>query len=97
MTEQFETARFLKLSFGDKKVIETILDTYGFIKMKQPRKANGKKYTVAELDKITTKAERDKGVFIRIANHDTCVVGNYIEDIWDCGYKTIGNYWIKKG
>lgn len=95
LTEQYHKAIAFKLDYTDKKVIDAVLAAHGFTKMKQPRKANGTKYTVAELDKLTTKAERDRGVYVRVANHDTVVIGDYIEDTWDCGCKTIGNYWIK--
>lgn len=78
-----------------KQTMEKVLKNHGWVKMKQPRKADGTKYTVRELDKIVSKNVRDKGVLVTISNHHTAVVGNNIVDIWDCGYKTICNYYIK--
>ena len=46
----------IKSCYGitDKQVIERVLKKFGFVKMKQPRKEDGKKYTVGELDEILT-------------------------------------------
>lgn len=87
----------IKTSYGitNKEVMEYILKQFGYIKMKQPKKANGKKYMVKELDKIIDAATRNKGVFVTVANHHTCIKGCCIQDIWNCGDKTVGNYYIK--
>lgn len=77
---------------NEKRCEDKLLEKYGFIKVKQPRKANGLKYTIGELDEL----ER-KGTFvIRCAGHLTVVVDDTLYDIWDCRRKTIGNYYIKK-
>lgn len=78
-----------------KQVMERILEKFGYVKMKQPRKPDGKKYMVREMDEILSKQEMREGVLVTVASHHTCIVGGKIQDIWDCGYKTVGNYYVK--
>ena len=87
----------IKTCYGitDKQVMEYILNKFGYVKMKQPRKADGKKYTVAELDEIIPPDIRNKGVLVTVANHHTCIIGSCVQDIWDCRDKSVGNYYIK--
>lgn len=73
-----------------------MLVKFGYIKKAQPRKADNTKYTVSEMDKILTKKEMAEGVLVTVANHHTCITGGHIQDIWDCGYKTVGNYYVKR-
>lgn len=79
-----------------KQVMERVLAKFGYIKKAQPRKADNTKYTVSEMDKILTKKEMAEGVLVTVANHHTCITGGHIQDIWDCGYKTVGNYYVKR-
>lgn len=78
-----------------KQVMEKVLERFGYIKMKQPRKADGKKYRVCELDEILTPQQMKDGVLVTVANHHTCIRGGAIFDIWNCGYKSVGNYYVK--
>ena len=78
-----------------KQVVEKVLQEFGYVKMKQPRKADEKKYTVAELDEIIPADIRNKGVLVTVAGHHTCIIGMCVQDIWDCRYKSVGNYYIK--
>lgn len=78
-----------------KQVMERVLKKFGYVKMKQPRKLDGKKYFVYELDELVTKKQLNAGILVTIAGHHTCVKGNNVVDIWDCRYKTIGNYYVK--
>lgn len=79
----------------DKETMELVLKEYGYVKMKQPRRANGKKYLVGEMDELLTVKEKMEGVLVTIANHHTCITGGVVQDIWDCRYKTVGNYYVK--
>lgn len=79
-----------------KQVIERVLAKFGYVKMAQPRKSDNTKYTVWEMDKILTKKEMEEGVLVTVANHHTCITGGHIQDIWNCGYKTVGNYYVKR-
>lgn len=87
----------IKSCYGitDKQVIERVLKKFGFVKMKQPRKEDGKKYTVGELDEILTKKQIEEGVLVTVARHHTCIKHGYLQDIWDCRYKSVGNYYVK--
>ena len=80
-----------------KQVVEKVLEEWGWIKMKQPRKWNGKKYEVREMDEILTPEQMKDGVLITIANHHTCIKDGMIQDIWNCGRKSVGNYYVRKG
>lgn len=72
---------------------KTYLEKLGWVKNKQPKKPNGKKYTIEEFCK---KIAKPKEVYVvSCANHLTCVVDKEIHDIWNCGCKSVGNYWTK--
>lgn len=79
-----------------KQVMEKVLQEFGYVKMKQPRKADGKKYTVGEMDKLLTDKQMQEGVLITVANHHTCITGGMIQDIWNCSYKSVGNYYVRE-
>lgn len=78
-----------------KQVMEKVLNQFGYVKMKQPRKSNGAKYMVYELDKILTPKQMKEGVLVTVAKHHTCIKNGVIQDIWNCGLKTVGNYYVK--
>ena len=76
---------------NDKKVYEKLLNDLGFVKMKQPRKADNTKYTIGEIDRLI-----GSGIaVVSCAHHLTCVKDYVCYDLWDCRYKSIGNYYIK--
>ena len=75
--------------------MEGVLKKFGYIKMKQPRKASGRKYTVGEMDEVLTATQMEEGVLLTIANHHTCIRFGTVIDIWDCRHKTVGNYYVK--
>ena len=76
---------------NEKKVYEKYLEQLGWSKQKQPRKDSGFKYTV---DEFADDMPRDVYI-ITVANHMTVLADREIVDTWDCGHKTVGNYWIK--
>ena len=75
-----------------KENFEKYLSAHGFIKMKQPRKADGTKYEVGEIDKVC----KDPVIVVSMANHLTVIKDNRLEDLWDCRHKCVGNYWVKR-
>lgn len=93
---QFEMALKTKYDTSSKQVTERILKEYGWVKMPQPRKANGKKYRVWEMDELLTKKQMQEGVLISVANHNTCIKDGAVIDIWDCTDYTVGNYYVKE-
>lgn len=70
---------------------EKYLAEQGWVKGKQPRKADGTKYTVAEW----CHAHRDQTMIISVANHLTCIIDGKCNDIWNCTSKTVLNYWTR--
>lgn len=78
----------------EKRCYEKVLENYGFVKMKQPRKADNTKYLVRELDKLVNSDDYD--VVVSMAGHLSCVRHNTIIDTWNCGYKTISNYFVRR-
>lgn len=93
---QMEEALKSYYDITSKQVVEKVLEQFGYVKMKQPRKPDGKKYTVKEMDKLLTKKQMQEGVLVTVANHHTCITGGVLQDSWDCGGKTVGNYYVKK-
>ena len=79
---------------GDKPLIDRQLQMQGFLKQKQPKKPNGKKYTGEEFCKeVAIKSRR------YVANigghHVVAIVDRKVNDIWDSTDGCIGNYWVK--
>lgn len=92
---QFEESLKCYYDPTSKQVIERVLAKFGYIKMPQPKYLDGTKYEVKDLDKILTYDELSNGVLVTVANHHTCVRDDYIQDIWNCGRKCVGNYYVK--
>lgn len=79
---------------NDKKVYALYLAQHGFEKAKQPKKADGKMFTVAELiDYIHP--EPNEPIVISTNKHLTVVVGYELHDIWDCRGRFVRGYWTK--
>lgn len=80
--------------YNDKRNYEVFLKNHNFEKMKQPRKKNGTKYLVGEINELVSKNDI---VVISMARHLVCKTAEGIIDIFDPRQKTIGNYYIKQG
>lgn len=93
---QFDKSMETFYGLASKETIEAILKDHGYIKMKQPKRLNGKKFKVKELDEIIPKEDLKSGVFVTVARHSTVIKNGYINDIWNCSNKTVSNYFIKK-
>lgn len=79
-----------------KQVVERVVARFGYVKMKQPRKDNGGKYSVNELKQILTDEQMEEGVLVTIANHHTCIKHHAIQDTWNCGRKYVCNYYVRE-
>lgn len=79
---------------GDTKLIDKYLQGKGWIKHKQPRKADNTKYTGKEFCKRARKYERY--VANLGGNHTVAIVNGKVNDIWDSTDGCIGNYWTKE-
>ncbi len=99
----------LKESWEDtyKGMLDVALDTYqaiswnknyeyylkrkGYNKQKMPRRLDKTRYTVKEFaDEL---AEPDATYILSVANHLTLIINKDLYDTWDCGRKSVGNYW----
>lgn len=92
-------------AINDDKGIMKYLEKNGWIKMKQPKKVNGAKYTGSEFCQyLNDHFPNGKGISNIVANigchHIVCIRftdGEFkVNDIWDSSHNCIGNYWIKK-
>lgn len=82
------------LVFNDRKTIDLYLKEKGYEKMKQPRRRDDTKYTVKEFcEELATKNKR---YLVSVASHVTVVLNNKVWDTWNCGWKSVGNYWERK-
>lgn len=81
-----------ELSSG--KAVEKYLASNGWVKMRQPRKADNTKYTGAEFCKKLAKPNTRYIANIG-GHHMVAIVDRKVWDIWDSTSKCIGNYWVK--
>ena len=77
---------------SDVKCFGKYLENKGYIKNKQPRKQDNKKYTGSEFVKIFN------GICVANigGNHTVCIKSGKVLDIWDSTDGCIGNYWTKQ-
>ncbi len=105
-----ETAIKTGWSPASRECCGEFLKEFGFQKMKQPRKPDGKKYTGADLCKWLTTHDQEGcvgAVFISIGGHHVACIAPTIEgvrkkkiaykicDIWNSTGKCVGNIWIQ--
>ena len=86
-----ELGKKMKRMPNEKQVYEKYLEQLGWFKFKQPRRFDNTKYTVDEFCKEFPKAR----YVVSVANHLTAVDERLIIDTWDCGRKSVGNYFKK--
>lgn len=68
------------------------LDSLGYKKQKMPKRYDNTRYTVEEF--ANELADENKTYIISVAKHLTCLRGKTLIDTWNCGYKSVGNYWV---
>lgn len=90
--EMFKVQIETGYEYTDVKAIAKYMESKGWIKNKQPRKADNTKYTGKEFCKVF------KGTCLaNIGGHHTiCIKNGKVYDTWDSTDGCIGNYWIKK-
>ena len=67
------------------------LKELGWVKQKQPKKSNNKKYKASEfLQNFKGTAVANLGTF-----HVACLKDGQVWDIWDSSNEIVGNYWTK--
>ncbi len=76
---------------NEKRVYEIYLEENGFKKQKMLRFSDNSRYTVIEFADANP-----KGTFvIGVAKHLTVIIDGTLYDTWNCGHKSVGNYWTK--
>ena len=82
-------------ALNSKKAIDILMKDYGWIKMKQERKVNNKKYTGKEFCELI--AKQYKSYVISIGGHHiSCIKNKQIYDIFDCSDDCVGVYYVEK-
>lgn len=79
-----------------KKVYQKYLEVLGFEKMPMPKKQSGPTYERYKVNDFAETFPKDYVYVISVAHHLTVVSYGDIVDTWNCGYKSVGNYWRKK-
>ena len=92
-------------AMNDKKGESKYLETKGWIKCKQPKKADGTKYTGREFCALLNNDPSmiGKRVIAHIGGHHMVCIKEVndrqgffkVHDIWNSTSRCIGNYWIK--
>ena len=78
---------------NDKIVFELLLKNLGWQKHKMPRHSDNSRYTVRELaDEFPTDE-----MIVSVAHHLSFVSYGTLIDTWNCGSKSVGNYWTRIG
>jgi hypothetical protein len=82
-----------KTGYADEKLYGRYLELNGWIKHKQPRKADGTKYTGKE---FCERARTYENYIAHIGGHHiVAIVDGKVNDIWNSTGGCIGNYWTK--
>ena len=87
----FDVAMETGYAISCKDNYKEYLHRKGYEMKKMPKKENGRRYTVREF--IEELANPKKNYIINLANHLTCIEKCTLVDLWNCGNKSVGNYW----
>lgn len=87
----FDVAMTTGYAISCKENFREYLKQKGYEKQKMPRRADRSRYTIREF--VDELAKPNKTYIINIANHLTCVKNKTLYDLWNCGNKSVGNYW----
>lgn len=91
-----------KTVLNDRHTFEKYLKDKNWVKCKQPRKENNKKYTGKEfVDYLNDSNDTSNKIIMIGCHHMSCIIYKHnqfkIEDIWDCSTDCVGNYWEYHG
>ena len=79
--------------------ISILMERYGWIKCKQPRKADNTKYTGEEFCRLIQRSRKPewKRIMANIGgHHEVAIIDGKVWDTWDSTDGSIGNYWVKR-
>lgn len=88
-----EEGRKRKRMPNEKETYSAYLKRLGWVKMKQPKRIDGKKLTGRE---FAEKYHDTRAIMHIGTHHVTCLIDGEINDIWDCTDNCVGNYWVKR-
>lgn len=81
---------------GDAKCYGKMLESEGWKMQKQPRKADGTKYTGKQFCRMLKKGNGNRRIIAHIGGHHVvAIVDCKVWDTWDSTEGCIGNYWVK--
>ena len=92
--ELFEHSIKTGYSLASKENFDGYLKSQGWIKQKQPRKLDNKKFTGKEFCAILA-LPQERYIADIGGHHIVAIVDCKVQDIWDSTRKCIGNYWVK--
>ncbi len=95
LTLQYKMALKTKYDPTSHQVVERILAEHGWVKQKQPRKYDGRKYTVREMDQVVNDYWLSNRCICTVAHHYVVLEDDHYVDTWNSGGKTVGNYFVK--
>ena len=82
----------ISYSVNSKECIKEYLSRMGIKMEKMPRRKDNTRYTTKEFaDEL---AKPRKIYVLSLAKHLTCIKNKNLYDTWNCGNKSVGNYWI---
>lgn len=79
--------------------IDILMKQYGWIKCKQPRKADNTKYTGEEFCRLIQRSRKPewKRIMANIGgHHEVAIIDGKVWDTWDSTDGCIGSYWVKR-
>ena len=98
LTEQWFFSLLHSRALGSKIVEDLIMKKHGYIKVAEPKRPNGSKYTVKELCYRLNRNGYKKPVLVKVSHHLTALRikdGIYkIHDTWDCGNMFVLCYYV---
>ncbi len=78
---------------NSKTVWQKYLNELGWKKQPMPKIKFGNTYRRVRLEAFAK--DIIKNSIVSVASHLTCVEDGSIIDTWNCGHKSVGNYWTK--
>lgn len=79
------------------EAIDRLLKQLGWVKQRQPRKPNNRKYTGKEFCQLIQRLGLTQTIIANIGGcHIAAIVNGRIYDIWDSSCRCIGNYWVRE-
>jgi len=77
---------------NDRANWKAYLKNLGYEPQKMPRRNDNTRYTLDEFCKELAKP--NVTYIVKVANHLTVVKDKDLYDSWNCGHKSVGNYWV---